>query len=78
MGAYQPIENYLVIGDCHTVALVGLNGSIDWLCFPKFDAPSVFRAILDAQKAAAFSLAWPGTRSTGPSNRCTCPIPISS
>ena len=33
--AYQPIENYGVIGDMHTVALVGMNGSIDWFCFPK-------------------------------------------
>lgn len=57
MGGYQPIENYGVIGDCHTVALVGLNGSIDWLCFPKFDAPSVFGAILDDQKGGSFQLA---------------------
>ena len=33
--AYQPIENYGIIGDMHTAALVGLNGSIDWLCFPQ-------------------------------------------
>ncbi len=55
--AYLPIENYGVIGDCHTVALVGLNGSIDWLCFPKFDAPSVFGRILDDQKGGFFQIA---------------------
>lgn len=47
---YQPIENYGMIGDLHTVALVGMNGSIDWLCVPSFDSPAVFAAILDDQK----------------------------
>ena len=47
---YQPIEDYGVIGDLHTVALVGKNGSIDWCCIPRFDAPSIFGALLDAQK----------------------------
>jgi len=46
---YQPIENYGLIGDMHTAALVGINGSIDWLCVPHFDSPSVFAAILDSQ-----------------------------
>src|SRR5215218_5290779 len=48
--AYQPIENYGIIGDMHSVALVGMDGSIDWLCFPHFDSPSVFAAILDDKK----------------------------
>ena len=58
--AYQPIENYGVIGDTQTVALVGMNGSIDWFCFPRFDSPSVFAAILDDKKGGYFKIA-PGT-----------------
>lgn len=57
--AYQPIENYGVIGDLHTVALVGVNGSIDWLCFPYFDSPSVFAAILDDARGGVFRLRLP-------------------
>ncbi|TVR95527.1 MAG: glycoside hydrolase family 15 protein [Rhodospirillales bacterium] len=55
--AYQPIENYGMIGDLHTVALVGLNGSIDWLCLPDFSSPSVFAAILDDNKGGRFRIA---------------------
>jgi GH15 family glucan-1,4-alpha-glucosidase len=54
--AYQSIENYGIIGDLHTAALVGLNGSIDWLCFPRFDSPSVFAAILDDEKGGRFRI----------------------
>ncbi len=54
---YQPIEDYGIIGDLHTVALVGKNGSIDWCCIPRFDSPSVFGAILDAQKGGFFQIA---------------------
>ena len=53
---YQPIEDYGVIGNCRSVALVGRNGSIDWLCIPHFDSPSVFAAILDDKKGGFFRI----------------------
>ena len=55
--AYKPIENYGVIGDLHTVALVGVDGSIDWCCLPHFDSPSVFAGILDDSKGGFFKIA---------------------
>lgn len=54
--SYQPIQNYGLIGNMRTAALVGLNGSIDWLCFPHFDSPSVFAAILDDEKGGRFEI----------------------
>src|SRR5262244_43125 len=53
---YQPIENYGIIGNMRTVALVGMNGSIDWYCFPHFDSPSIFGAILDDNKGGRFQI----------------------
>ncbi len=55
--AYLPIEDYGVIGDLYTVALIGKNGSIDWCCLPVFDSPSVFGAILDTAKGGFFRIA---------------------
>lgn len=52
--SYKPIESYGVIGDMHSLALVGSDGSIDWCCLPHFDSPSVFAAILDAEKGGSF------------------------
>lgn len=54
--AYQPIENYGIIGNMRTVALVGINGAIDWYCYPHFDSPSVFGAILDDRRGGRFSI----------------------
>ena len=54
---YQPIENYGIIGDLYTVALVGMDGSIDFMAFPHFDSPTVFAALLDWQKGGRFQIA---------------------
>ena len=53
---YQPIENYGIIGDLNTIALVGLNGSVDFMCFPSFDSPTVFAALLDEKKGGCFQI----------------------
>ena len=62
--SYLPIEHYGVIGDLHTAALVGRNGSIDWLCLPRFDSPSIFAAILDDGIGGRFRIAAASERAT--------------
>lgn len=54
--AYKPIAGYGVIGNCQSAALVGLDGSIDWACFPRFDSPSVFAGVLDGEKGGKFAI----------------------
>jgi GH15 family glucan-1,4-alpha-glucosidase len=65
--AYLPIESYGLIGNMRSAALVGINGSIDWLCLPRFDSPSIFGAILDDAKGGRLRIApvdGPAPRST--------------
>ncbi len=50
MAGYLPIAEHGVIGNLHTVALVGTDGTIGWCCWPRFDSPSVFASMLDAEK----------------------------
>jgi GH15 family glucan-1,4-alpha-glucosidase len=53
---YLPIEEHGIVGDLRTVALVGTDGTVDWYCPSRFDAPSLFGALLDAKKGGHFSL----------------------
>jgi GH15 family glucan-1,4-alpha-glucosidase len=54
--SFEPIENYGVIGNMRSIALVGVNGSIDFLCYPNFDSPTVFAALLDDDSGGRFQI----------------------
>jgi GH15 family glucan-1,4-alpha-glucosidase len=55
--AYPPIEDHGAVGDRHTIALVGKDGCINYMCFPEFDSPSIFARLLDAHKGGHFKVA---------------------
>jgi GH15 family glucan-1,4-alpha-glucosidase len=57
MHDYLPIAEHGIIGDLHTVALVGTDGTIDWYCCPSFDSPSIFASILDREKGGYYRIA---------------------
>ena len=54
--SYRAIENYGIIGNMQSIALVGMDGSIDFLCYPEFDSPSVFVALVDDKKGGRFQI----------------------
>ena len=61
LGSMNRIGDYALIGDCHSMALVGRDGRIEWACFPRFDSPAVFCAMLDDQRGGAWAIRATGT-----------------
>lgn len=53
---YPPIAEHGVIGNLHTVALISADGTVDWYCAPRFDSPSIFASLLDAERGGRFVL----------------------
>src|SRR3954465_10324055 len=65
---FSNIEDYAIIGDCETAALVGRDGSIDWLCWPAFDSDACFAALLGTDRYGCWRIA-PVEEITGTSRR---------
>ena len=56
VAAQRAIEDYAVVGDCRAAAMVSTHGSVDWLCWPRFDSPAIFCALLDVERGGSWSL----------------------
>jgi GH15 family glucan-1,4-alpha-glucosidase len=67
---YKPIEDYGIIGDLRSVGLVATDGSLDFLCFPHFDSPSIFVALLGDENGAPFESAPISNRCGASSSTC--------
>ncbi|MDQ6671917.1 MAG: DUF5911 domain-containing protein [Chloroflexota bacterium] len=70
---YLPINDYAIVGDCHSAALIARDGSVDWFCPGRFDAPAVFCRLLDAEQGGYLRTAPVGSfsidrRYSGPTN----------
>src|SRR5262252_4563344 len=52
----QPIENHGIVGNLRTAALIGLDGAVDFFCWPRFDSPSIFASLLDDERGGSFEL----------------------
>ncbi len=61
--SYEPIESYGIIGNSRTAALISRSGSLDWMCLPRFDGPTLFAALLDSEKGGSFRVGPSGAAS---------------
>jgi GH15 family glucan-1,4-alpha-glucosidase len=61
---FSKIQDYGIVGDSRSAALVSRTGSVDWLCWPRFDSPAIFAALLDAEKGGCWSIRPPGSYHT--------------